>query len=202
MFEERIASLENGTGAVATASGMAAQLVTFMTLLRPGDEIVASLTFVWRNVHSIRAYLQKAVDQSNVLSTSVILKNWERAITPKTKALYGETIGNPAGSIFDFEGVSALAKANEIPLIIDNTLATPYLCRPLDIGADIVVHSATKFLNGHGNSIAGVIVDSGRFDFSNYPTLHNTIDTVSQSQFLRDIRSLRIPHEGACRNSS
>src|ERR1044071_7758161 len=153
VFEERLASLENATGAVATASGMAAQLITFMTILRPGDEIVASSHLYGGTYTQFEHTFKKLSIKVTFVDISDI-KNWEKAITPKTKALYGETIGNPAGSIFDFEGVSALAKSHNIPLIIDNTLATPYLCRPLDVGADIVVHSATKFLNGPGNSIA------------------------------------------------
>lgn len=170
VFEERIASLENGTGAVATASGMAAQLVTMMTLLEPGDEIVSSAHLyggtVTQFTHTFRKLNLKAhfVDPTDI-------EHWEAAITPKTRALYGETIGNPKGSVLDLEPLAALAAAHHIPLIIDNTFATPYLCRPIDWGATIVVHSATKFIGGHGNSIAGVIVESGKFDYSNFPTI-------------------------------
>lgn len=206
VFEERIASLENGTGAVATASGMAAQLITFMTLLRPGDEIVASSHLYGGTYTQFEHTFKKLSIKVTFVDISDI-KNWEKAITPNTKALYGETIGNPAGSIFDFEGVSAVAKAHGIPLIIDNTLATPYLCRPLDLGADIVVHSATKFLNGHGNSIAGVIVDSGRFDWSNFPSIaspsipyHNLnfYETFGHYGFLMKARVETLRDTGAC----
>jgi len=206
VFEERIASLENATGAVATASGMAAQLITFMTLLRPGDEIVASSHLYGGTYTQFEHTFKKLSIKVTFVDISDI-KNWERAITPNTKALYGETIGNPAGSIFDFEAVSKLAKAHGIPLIIDNTLATPYLCRPLDLGADIVVHSATKFLNGHGNSIAGVIVDSGRFDWSNYPSIagpsipyHNLnfYETFGHYGFLMKARVETLRDTGAC----
>jgi len=206
VFEERIASLENGTGAVATASGMAAQMVTFMTLLRPGDEIVASSHLYGGTYTQFEHTFKKLSVKVTFVDISDI-KNWEKAITPNTKALYGETIGNPAGSIFDFEGVSALAKSNGIPLIIDNTLATPYLCRPLDLGAEIVVHSATKFLNGHGNSIAGVIVDSGRFDWSNFPSItspsipyHNLnfFETFGHYGFLMKARVETLRDTGAC----
>jgi O-acetylhomoserine (thiol)-lyase len=206
VFEERIASLENGTGAVATASGMAAQFVTFMTLLRPGDEIVASSHLYGGTYTQFEHTFKKLSIKVTFVDISDI-KNWEKAITPNTKALYGETIGNPAGSIFDFEAVSKLAKSYGIPLIIDNTLATPYLCRPLDLGADIVVHSATKFLNGHGNSIAGVIVDSGRFDWSNYPTIagpsipyHNLnfYETFGHYGFLMKARVETLRDTGAC----
>lgn len=206
VFEERMASLENGTGAVATASGMAAQFITIMTLLRPGDEIVASSHLYGGTYTQFEHTFKKLSIKVTFVDISDI-SNWEKAITPKTKALYGETIGNPAGSILDFEGVSALAKNHGIPLIIDNTLATPYLCRPLDLGADIVVHSATKFLNGHGNSIAGVIVDSGRFDFSNYPSLtepsipyHNLnfYETFGHYGFLMKARVETLRDTGGC----
>jgi O-acetylhomoserine (thiol)-lyase len=206
VFEERIASLENGTGAVATASGMAAQMITFMTLLQPGDEIVASSHLYGGTYTQFEHTFKKLSIKVHFVDISDI-GNWEKAINPKTKALYGETIGNPAGSIFDFEGVSALARAHGIPLIIDNTLATPYLCKPLDLGADIVVHSATKFINGHGNSIAGVIVDSGRFDFSNYPSLttpsipyHNLnfYETFGHYAFLMKTRVETLRDTGGC----
>ncbi len=206
VFEERIASLENATGAVATASGMAAQMITFMTLLRPGDEIVASSHLYGGTYTQFEHTFKKLSIKVTFVDISDI-KNWEKAITPNTKALYGETIGNPAGSIFDFENVAALAKSHGIPLIIDNTLATPYLCRPLDVGADIVVHSATKFLNGHGNSIAGVIVDSGRFDWSNFPSIaspsipyHNLnfYETFGHYGFLMKARVETLRDTGAC----
>lgn len=206
VFEERIASLENATGAVATASGMAAQMITFMTLLRPGDEIVAS-SHLYGGTYTQFEHTFKKLSIKVTFVDINDINNWEKAITPNTKALYGETIGNPAGSIFDFEGVSAIAKVHGIPLIIDNTLATPYLCRPLDLGADIVVHSATKFLNGHGNSIAGVIVDSGRFDWSNFPSIaspsipyHNLnfYETFGHYGFLMKARVETLRDTGAC----
>jgi O-acetylhomoserine (thiol)-lyase len=170
VFEERIASLENGTGAVATASGMAAQFATFMTLLEPGDEIVSSAHLYGGTrtqfVHTFKKLGVKAhfVDPMN-------MDAWAAAITPKTRALYGETVGNPQGSVLDIAALADLAHAHNIPLIVDSTFATPYLCRPLDWGADIVTHSATKFIGGHGSSIAGVVIDSGKFDFSHYPTI-------------------------------
>lgn len=170
VFEERMASLENGTGALGVASGMAAQFITMMTLLNPGDEIVASSHLyggtVTQFTHTFKKLSAKAhfVDPTNI-------DNWAAAITPKTRALYGETVGNPRGSILDIEALADLAHAHDIPLIIDNTFASPYLCRPLDFGCDIVVHSATKFIGGHGSSIGGVIVDSGKFDFSKFDTI-------------------------------
>lgn len=170
VFEERIASLENGTGAVATASGMAAQFTTMMTLLEPGDEIVSSSHLYGGTMTQFTHTFKKLGVKAHFVDPTAI-ENWAAAITPKTKALYGETIGNPKGSILDIEAVAELAHAHKIPLIVDSTFATPYLCRPLDWGADIVVHSATKFIGGHGNSIAGVLIDSGKFDFSSFPTI-------------------------------
>lgn len=169
-FEERMASLEGGTGAIGTSSGMAAQFITLMTLLEPGDEIVASSHLYGGTYTQFEHTLKKLSVKVHFVDPGNI-ELWEEKISSKTKALYGETIGNPQGSIFPFEEASKLAKSHGIPLIIDNTLASPYLCQPLTLGADIVIHSATKFINGHGTSVAGVIVDSGKFDFSNYPTI-------------------------------
>ncbi len=170
VFEERIASLENATGAVATASGMAAQFNAFMTLLDPGDEIVSSSHLYGGTTTQFTHTFRKLGVKAHFVDPTK-LDNWEKAITPKTRALYGETIGNPQGSILDIEALAGLAHAHKIPLIVDSTFATPYLCRPMDWGADIVVHSATKFIGGHGSSIAGVVLDSGKFDFSTFPTI-------------------------------
>ncbi len=170
VFEERIASLENATGALATASGMAAQFIALMTLLEPGDEIVASSHLYGGTVSQLTHTFKKLSVKVNFVDPTDI-DHWAAAITPKTRALYGEMIGNPSGSILDLEPLADLAHSHQIPLLVDSTFATPYLCRPIDFGVDIVTHSATKFLGGHGNSIAGVIVDSGNFDFSNYPTI-------------------------------
>lgn len=170
VFEERIASLENGTGALGVASGMAAQFITMMTLLAPGDEIVASSHLYGGTVTQFTHTFKKLSVKATFVDPTD-LRQWEQAITPRTRALYGETIGNPKGTILDIEPLAALAHSHNIPLIIDNTFASPYLCRPLDFGADIVVHSATKFIGGHGSSIGGVIVDSGKFDFSNFDTI-------------------------------
>lgn len=170
VFEERIASLENGTGAVATASGMAAQFTTMMTLLEPGDEIVSSSHLYGGTMTQFTHTFKKLGVKAHFVDPTHI-DNWAAAITPKTRLLYGETIGNPKGSILDIAAVADLAHAHKIPLIVDSTFATPYLCRPLDWGADIVVHSATKFIGGHGSSIAGVLIDAGKFDFSTFPTI-------------------------------
>ncbi len=170
VFEERMAALENGTGALATASGMAAQFTTMMTLLEPGDEVVASAHLYGGTVTQFTHTFKKLNLKVHFVDPGDI-ENWAAAITPRTRALYGETIGNPKGSVLDLAQVADLAHAHNVPLIVDNTFATPYLCRPLDFGADIVVHSATKFIGGHGNSIGGVIVDAGRFDFSSFGTI-------------------------------
>jgi O-acetylhomoserine (thiol)-lyase len=206
VFEERMASLEGATGALAVASGMAAQFVTLMTLLSPGDEVVASSHLYGGTVTQLKQTLLK-------LSIKVTLvdphddKAWEQAITKKTRALYGETIGNPRGSILDQEKLAALANAHKIPLIIDNTFATPYLCRPIEHGATIVLYSATKFIGGHGNAIAGVILDSGNFDFSRFPTIaapspsyHNLrfFDTFGHYGFLMKARAETVRDVGAC----
>lgn len=205
VFEERIASLENAAGAVATASGMAAQFATFMTLLEPGDEVVSSSHLYGGTVTQFTHTFRKlGVTVHFVDPTSI--DNWAAAITPKTKALYGETIGNPKGSILDLEPLAELAHAHKIPLIVDSTFATPYLCRPIDWGADIVVHSATKFIGGHGSSIAGVVVDSGRFDFSTFATIANPdpayhdlkfYETFGHYGFLMKTRAVTVRDTGA-----
>jgi len=206
VFEERIASLENGTGAVAVASGMAAQFVTFMTLLAPGDEIVASAQLYGGSVTQFTHTLKKLSIAVRYVDPTRI-DNWAQAITPKTKALFGETIGNPRGSVLDLEAVAALAKTHRIPLIVDNTFGTPYLCRPIDWGASIVVHSATKFIGGHGNSIGGVVIDSGTFDYGRFSTIADPspsyhglrfYDTFAHYGFLMKVRAETVRDTGAC----
>ncbi|MBL8163714.1 MAG: O-acetylhomoserine aminocarboxypropyltransferase/cysteine synthase [Anaerolineae bacterium] len=205
VFEERIASLENGTGAVATASGMAAQFAVFMTLLEPGDEIVSS-SHLYGGTKTQFTHTFKKLGVKAHFVDPTDMQAWERAITPKTRALYGETIGNPRGSVLDIEPLAALAHAHNVPLIVDSTFATPYLCRPLDWGADIVVHSATKFIGGHGSSIAGVLIDSGRFDFSSFPTIaapdpayHDLkfYETFGHYGFLMKARTVTVRDTGA-----
>jgi len=172
VFEERMAALANGVGAVATASGMSAELVSLMTLLEPGDEIVAS-SHLYGGTRTLftHTFEKLSVDAHFVEPNDV--DAWDAAITDDTKVLYGETIGNPQGSVLDFEPLTELADAHSLPLVVDNTFATPYLCRPIDWNVPLVVHSATKFIGGHGTSIGGVIVDGGSFDFS-------TIETVAE----------------------
>jgi O-acetylhomoserine (thiol)-lyase len=165
-FEERIAALEGGVGALAVASGQAAQFIALVTLLNPGDQIVSSSALYGGTYTQFDITLRRwGIDVVFVDPSDP--DNFRRAITPKTRALYGETIGNPRIDILDIAAVAEVAHAANVPLIVDNTFATPYLCRPFEHGADIVVHSATKFIGGHGTSIGGVIVESGRFPWDN-----------------------------------
>jgi len=165
-FEERVASLEGGVGAVAFASGLAAQAAALFTILRPGDHVVASRALYGGTITQLKHFLGKLSVELTFVDPDD-LDTWRAALRPNTKALYGETIGNPGGNVLDIAGVAAIAHEHGAPLVIDNTFATPYLCRPIEWGADIVVHSATKFLGGHGTSIGGVVVESGRFNWSN-----------------------------------
>jgi O-acetylhomoserine (thiol)-lyase len=165
-FEERVANLEGGAGAVAFASGIAAQAAALFTLLEPGDHVVSSSALYGGTVNQLKHLLRKM----NVELTWVDPDDpsaWRGAVQANTKAFFGETIGNPAGNVLDIEAVASIAHDHELPLIVDNTFATPYLCRPIEWGADIVIHSATKFIGGHGTSIGGVVVESGEFDWSN-----------------------------------
>src|SRR5580704_1859231 len=153
VFEERVANLEGGAGAL-------------FTLLQPGDHVVSSSALYGGTVNQFKHWLRKM----NVELTWVDPDDpqaWRKAIRENTKALFGETIGNPAGNVLDIETLAAIAHSHELPLIVDNTFATPYLCRPIEWGADIVIHSATKFIGGHGTSIGGVVVEAGTFNWSN-----------------------------------
>ncbi|OUC09644.1 O-acetylhomoserine aminocarboxypropyltransferase, partial [Litorilinea aerophila] len=165
VLEQRVADLEGGVGALAASSGHAAQAMAIMTLCGAGDHIVSSSrlyggTFNQFNYTFPRLGIEVTfVDPSDV-------KNFEAAIRPNTKIIYGETLGNPDISVFPFEEVAELARAHKIPVMIDDTFATPYLCRPVEWGANSVVHSTTKLLGGHGTAIGGIIVDGGNFDWS------------------------------------
>ncbi len=164
-FEERMASLEGGLGAVATASGQAAQLIAVLTLCSEGDEIVAARNLYGGTFTQFDVTLRKMGVQTTFVDPRP--DAFAAAVTEKTKLLYGETIGNPRADVLDLAGVADVAHAHGIPFVVDNTFATPFLCRPIEWGADIVVHSATKFIGGHGVAIAGVIVESGTFPFDN-----------------------------------
>ncbi len=166
VFEERMAALEGGRAAVAVASGMAAQMVALLTLLEEGDELVSASTLYGGTVTQFDVTFKKMGIKATFVDPEDP-ENFRRALTPKTKILYGETIGNPLNNIFDIAAVAQIAREAGIPLVIDNTMATPYLCRPFEHGADIVVHSATKYICGHGTSIGGVVVESGKFPWDN-----------------------------------
>nr|WP_145406008.1 homocysteine synthase [Paenibacillus xylanexedens] len=164
VFEQRIAALEGGAGALATASGQAAITFSLLNIAGAGDEIVSAASLYGGTYNLFSTTLPKlGIDVKFVDSSNP--ENFRAAITDKTKALYAETIGNPQGNVLDIEAVAAIAHEHGIPLIVDNTFPSPYLLRPIEHGADIVVHSATKFIGGHGTSIGGVIVDSGKFDW-------------------------------------
>lgn len=163
-FEERIASLEQGLGAVATGSGLSAQFITFASLAGAGDHLVASANLYGGSITQLDVTLRRfGVETTFVASADPA--DYAAAVTPRTKAIFAETIANPSGEIADIEGLAEVARDAGVPLIIDSTVATPYLCRPIEWGADIVVHSATKFLGGHGTTLGGVVVESGRFDW-------------------------------------
>lgn len=165
-LEERIASLEGGIGAVATASGMAAEFITFAALVGAGDHVVAAASLYGGTVTQLDVTLRRfGVSTTFVPGTDPA--DYAAAIRPETKVVYAEVIANPSGEITDIAGLAEVAHAAGVPLVIDSTLATPYLARPIEHGADIVVHSVTKFLGGHGTTLGGVVVESGRFDWGN-----------------------------------
>ena len=166
VFEERVASLERGAGGVAFASGLAAQAAAFFTMLTPGDHVVSSAALYGGSVTQLK-HLQRKLGFELTFIDPDDLDQWRDALRPNTKLLYGETIGNPGGNVLDIEAVATIAHDHGAPLMIDSTFATPYLCRPIEWGADIVTHSATKFIGGHGTSIGGVAVEAGTFDWSN-----------------------------------
>ncbi|WP_371346741.1 O-acetylhomoserine aminocarboxypropyltransferase [Ancylobacter sp. IITR112] len=173
VLEERVAALEGGTAALAVASGHAAQLLTFQTLLTPGDEFIAARKLYGGSINQFN-HAFKSFGWNVVWADSDDVASFERAISPRTKAIFIESIANPGGIVTDIAAIAKIAKRAGVPLIVDNTLATPYLIRPFEHGADIIIHSATKFLGGHGNSIGGVIVDGGSFDWlreGRYPFL-------------------------------
>jgi O-acetylhomoserine (thiol)-lyase len=167
VFEERIASLEGGVAALAVASGQAAETIALLNLAENGGHIVSSASLYGGTYNLFHYTLPKLGIETTFVNDPDDLSEWAAAVRPNTKAFYGETLGNPKGDVLDFEGVSKVAHDNKIPVVVDNTLASPYLAQPLAHGADIVVHSATKFIGGHGTSIGGVIVDGGTFDYEN-----------------------------------
>src|SRR5712692_7127268 len=166
VFEERVASLEGGVGAVATGSGQAAQLLALFTLLGSGDHVLASRALYGGTTTQFRHVLRKLGIEVSFVDPDDP-DNWRAGLRPNTRALYGETIGNPSGNVLDLATVANIAHQHGVPLVVDNTFATPYLCRPFEWGADIVVHSATKFIGGHGTTMGGLIVESGKFPWDN-----------------------------------
>ena len=173
VLEAKVAALEGGTASLVVASGHAAQFLIFHTLLQPGDEFIAARQLYGGSVNQFNHSFKK-FDWQVKWANADDLETFEKAVTPKTKAIFIESVANPGGLVTDIAGVAKIARQAGVPLIVDNTLATPYLCRPIDHGADIVVHSLTKFMGGHGNSMGGVIVDAGTFNWSRdgrYPTL-------------------------------
>ncbi|MBO0902287.1 O-acetylhomoserine aminocarboxypropyltransferase [Jiella sonneratiae] len=173
VLEERVAALEGGTAALAVASGHAAQLIVFQALMRPGEEFVASRKLYGGSINQF-GHAFKSFDWRVKWADPFDLADIEAQITDKTKAIFIESIANPGGVVLDIAAIAEIAHRHKLPLVVDNTMATPYLCRPLEHGADIVVHSLTKFMGGHGNSMGGVIVDGGSFDWSaddRYPML-------------------------------
>jgi len=166
VLEERVASLENGVAALATASGQSAQLLAISSLLESGDHFVAAST-LYGGTYTQFAVSFRKFGYNVTFVEPDDPENFRKAITPKTKLIYAETISNPRGNILDIEAVARIAHENGLPLMVDNTFATPWVTRPIDFGADIVLNSLTKFLGGHGTSIGGIIVDSGRFQWNN-----------------------------------
>jgi O-acetylhomoserine (thiol)-lyase len=208
VFEERMASLEGGCGAVAFASGIAAQAAALFTMLAPGDHVVSSAALYGGTVNQLKHLFRKM----SVEFTWVDPDDpgaWKAALRPNTKAFFAETIGNPGGNVLDIEAIARIAHEHGAPLLVDNTFATPYLCRPIEWGADIVLHSATKFIGGHGTSIGGVVVDSGKFNWSNgrFPVVaepspayhglqfHETFGTYG---YLMKVRAETLRDLGAC----
>lgn len=165
MIEKRITALEGGIGALATSSGQSAVLITILNIAQCGDEVITS-SKIYGGTYNLFAKTFKQMGINFIFIDSDNIEDYEKAITDKTKCIYTETLGNPSIKVADIEELAKLAHKYGIPLVVDNTVPTPYLCRPIEFGADIVVHSTTKYLSGHGNAMGGIIVDSGNFDWS------------------------------------
>ena len=201
VFEERMANLEGGCGAVAFASGIAAQMAALFTLLSPGDHVVSSSALYGGTVNQLKHLLRKmSIDLTWVDPDDP--DAWKAAVRDNTKAFYGETIGNPGGNVLDIATLAAIAHQHGIPLLVDNTFATPFLCRPIEWGADIVLHSATKFIGGHGTSIGGVVIDSGGVQLVERPLSsgRRTVTGLSRAPVPRDLRHVRVSDEASRRN--
>jgi O-acetylhomoserine (thiol)-lyase len=210
VFEARLADLEGGSGAIATASGHAAQATAILALCQAGDHIVSAQSLYGGTVSQF-LYTFPRMGIEVTLVDSDDPENFRRAIRPNTKILYGETLGNPSVNVFPFEQVAAIGKEFGIPLLIDNTFATPYLCRPFEWGANIITHSTTKFIGGHGTSIGGAVVDGGNFDwatsgrFPNFttpdPSYHGVVYAeLEQIAFITKARVQVLRDVGACQS--
>jgi O-acetylhomoserine (thiol)-lyase len=173
VLEARVASLENGVAALGLSSGQAAQFLALTTIAAPGDQIVSASTLYGGTVTQFDVTMRR-LGYDFVFVEPDDPENFRKAIKPKTKLLYGETISNPRSNVLDIEALAKIAHEHGIPLVVDNTFSTPYVTRPIDYGADVVVHSLTKFMGGHGNSIGGIIVDSGKFPWNNGKFSHFT----------------------------
>ena len=210
-FEERLSNLDGGVGAVGFASGLAAQSAAFFTMLSPGDHVIASSALYGGSITQLKHLFRKLSVELDFVNPDNA-EAWRGALKDNTKLLFAETIGNPGGNVLDIETVAGIAHDHGTPLMVDNTFATPYLCRPLEWGADIVVYSATKFIGGHGTSLGGAVVESGVFDWSNgrFPviaepspayhglTFHETFGTLGylmklRTETLRDLGSAMSP---------
>src|SRR5436305_5179455 len=211
-FEERIASLEGAIGGVATSSGQAAEFLTFSALAESGDRIVSASGLYGGTVTQLTGTLRRFSVETTFVGGDRI-DDYAAAITDRTRLLYTEVIGNPGGGIADLAALADLAHSHGIPLVVDSTLATPYLCRPIEHGADIVLHSATKFLGGHGTTLGGIVVESGKFNWGNgnYPRMTETVDSYGglkywehfgeyafctrlRAEQLRDVGAVLSPH--------
>ena len=166
VLEQRVAALEGGVAGLVTSSGQAAETLAILNIARSGDQIVSSAS-LYGGTYNLFHYTLPKLGIGAAFVDPSDPENFKRAITPKTRLVYAETLGNPKNDMLDIEAVAKIAHDAGVPLMIDNTVATPYLCRPIEWGADIIVHSMTKFLGGHGNSIGGIIVDSGKFNWAN-----------------------------------
>lgn len=209
VLEKRVAMLEGGVGALAVASGSAAITYAILNIASAGDEIVSS-TALYGGTHNLFAHTLNKFGITTIFVSSENPEDYEKAITDKTKLIFAETVGNPKLGVLDIEGLAQIAHKHNIPLILDNTIPTPYLLRPIEFGADIVVHSATKFLGGHGTSIGGVIVDSGNFDwvksgkfpeFSEPDPSYNGIkyaETFGNAAYIVKARTQLLRDTGAC----
>lgn len=209
VFEERVAVLEGGVAGLAVASGAAAITYAFENITRAGDHIVSANT-IYGGTYNLLSHTLPTYGVTTTFVDPSNLQNFEDAIQENTKLVFIETLGNPNSNVIDIEAVSAIAHKHQIPLIIDNTFGTPYLIRPIEHGADIVVHSATKFLGGHGTSLGGVIVDGGKFDWKasgKFPQLtapdasyHGVVfaDAVGPAAYVTRIRAVLLRDTGAC----